>query len=79
MSSSFCFIWPFGVQDPVEWKENMEKEGTFADEVFVMLTAISINRDIVIVPVHEESATIPDPGISIYKVKDVQVQVGGGD
>ena len=40
-------IWPFGDQDPVEWKENMEKQGTFADEVFVMLTAISINRDIV--------------------------------
>ena len=54
----------------------MEIERTFADEVLVMLTAISINRDTVIVPVLEESATIPDLGISIFKVKDVQVQVG---
>ena len=49
--------------------EDGEDGYIFADEVF-LITAITLYKDIDNIPVHKESATIREPGTSIYKVSD---------
>ena len=44
----------------------MSQSGVFADNIFVQLSTICLNRDIAVIPVFSESATI-DGKFSIYK------------
>ena len=59
-------MWPYPDEDPLEWKERMSQDKVYVDYTFVQLTAIYLKRDVVIVPVFEESASIGGM-FNIYK------------
>ena len=48
------------------WERKMSTDGEFCDHIFLQLAAITLNRDIVVVPIFSESATI-DGQFSICK------------
>ena len=54
------YSWP---NDPEtgsfeDWVARMEKDGTFADEVFLQMVADTLHRDILIIPVFSDQVII---------------------